>query len=87
MFSHEDFISSGNARTVLCSFVLGRFARLAPDVPAQRAAVLDWTLEHMLRPPGYFVFESTGSLLHRFGRSLAFPRWQAWMLLALLESA
>jgi hypothetical protein len=50
----------------------------------QRAAVLDWTLIHMLDRRGYFVYQS-GSVLAGLNH-IAYPRWQAWMLLALVDA-
>jgi hypothetical protein len=62
--------------------VLARF-RDRPGALAQRSDVLSWTLAHMYDRRGYFVYEH-GSGSARLNRG-AFPRWQAWMLLALLD--
>jgi len=61
--------------------VLGRFAD-QPGAADQRAAVLDWTLRHLLDRRGFFHFEYGGRLAAL--DHVAYPRWQAWMALALL---
>jgi hypothetical protein len=60
--------------------VLDRFGCVA-----QRAAVLDWTLTHMRDARGFFVYRSGGALAQL--NHIAYPRWQGWMLLALVEPA
>jgi hypothetical protein len=60
--------------------VFGAFADLEPDAAGRRQAVLEWALDHMRDPGGYFYH------LWSPGRVSRIPmmRWgQAWMFLAL----
>jgi hypothetical protein len=60
--------------------VLGHLAG-APGAARARAAVLRWTLDQLLDRRGYFYFQHGGPLPMR--NRVRYPRWQAWMLLAL----
>jgi hypothetical protein len=64
-----------------CAQAIRVFHRFAdfPDSYVVREAVLTWTLRHMLDTRGYFYYEYG----HVVPNRLAYPRWQAWMLLAL----